>query len=77
MSKQDQKAQELLIEAWKDPEIREKAKNFPQHPSGKAIHELTVEELAEIQGASDVQPETTPACVTALTTGIIFSIKWC
>ncbi|PGH67454.1 type 2 lantibiotic, partial [Bacillus thuringiensis] len=46
------------------------------HPSGKALNELSEEELAEIQGASDVQPETTPLCVGVII-GLTTSIKIC
>ncbi|TKI27664.1 mersacidin family lantibiotic, partial [Bacillus mycoides] len=35
-----------------------------EHPSGKPLNELTLEELAEVQGAGDVSPETTPLCIT-------------
>ncbi|PFA81267.1 mersacidin family lantibiotic, partial [Bacillus cereus] len=38
--------------------------------------ELSEEELAGIQGASDVQPETTPLCVGVII-GITASIKIC
>ncbi|MBJ8024284.1 mersacidin family lantibiotic, partial [Bacillus cereus] len=54
----------------------EKLKDLPKHPSGKALNELSEEELAEIQGASDVQPETTPLCVGVII-GITASIKIC
>ncbi|MDR4162536.1 mersacidin family lantibiotic, partial [Bacillus paranthracis] len=49
-----------MREAWKGRHVSEKLKDLPKHPSGKALNELSEEELAEIQGASDVQPETTP-----------------
>ncbi|OUB64771.1 lichenicidin prepeptide [Bacillus thuringiensis serovar zhaodongensis] len=67
---------EELVEAWKDPQVREKLKDLPKHPSGKALNELSEEELAGIQGASDVQPETTPLCVGVII-GITASIKIC
>ncbi|MDA1951676.1 mersacidin/lichenicidin family type 2 lantibiotic, partial [Bacillus cereus] len=41
---------EELVAAWKDPQVREKLKDLPKHPSGKALNELSEEELAEIQG---------------------------
>lgn len=70
-------SKEQLIEAWKNPEIREKISKVQPHPSGKAFNELTIDELAEVQGASDVAPETTPACAAAFATGMLFSIKYC
>ncbi|MFJ5565999.1 mersacidin family lantibiotic [Lysinibacillus xylanilyticus] len=69
---------EEIIAAWKDPEVREKLNSLPVHPSGKTFGELTEEELAEIQGASDVNPETTPLCfagATIITT--VVSINLC
>jgi len=54
---------EEIIAAWKDPEAREKLNSLPVHPSGKSFGELTEEELAQIQGASDVKPETSPVCL--------------
>ncbi|OTY52016.1 type 2 lantibiotic [Bacillus thuringiensis serovar graciosensis] len=60
MSKGYKFTKEELVEAWENPQVREKLKDLPNHPSGKALNELSEEELAEIQGASDVQPETTP-----------------
>jgi mersacidin/lichenicidin family type 2 lantibiotic len=70
-------SKEKVIEAWKNPEIREAAAKVQPHPSGKAFNELTVEELAEIQGAADVAPETTLPCAAAFATGMMFSIKYC
>ncbi|PJO41591.1 mersacidin family lantibiotic [Lysinibacillus xylanilyticus] len=69
---------EEIIAAWKDPEAREKLNSLPVHPSGKTFGELTEEELAEIQGASDVNPETTPLCMagTAIIAGVV-SINFC
>ncbi|MFC9541432.1 mersacidin/lichenicidin family type 2 lantibiotic [Lysinibacillus sp. NPDC056959] len=55
---------EDIIAAWKNPEVREKFNSVPVHPSGKSFGELTEEELAQIQGASDVKPETTIYCIT-------------
>ncbi|MDA2483632.1 mersacidin/lichenicidin family type 2 lantibiotic, partial [Bacillus cereus] len=76
MSKGYKFTKEELVEAWKDPQVREKLKDLPKHPSGKALNELSEEELAEIQGASDVQPETTPLCVGVII-GLTTSIKIC
>ena len=67
---------EEIIAAWKDPEVRGKFENLPVHPSGKSFGELTEEELAEIQGAADVKPETTPLCV-GIIIGLTASIKIC
>ncbi|MGE7636000.1 mersacidin family lantibiotic [Bacillus paramycoides] len=55
-------SKEQMIEALKDPEARKKLGKV-DHPSGKPLNELTLEELAEVQGAGDVQPETTPVCL--------------
>ena len=49
-------SKEEIIAAWKDPAVREKYNSLPAHPSGKSYGDLTEEELAEIQGASDVKP---------------------
>ncbi|OOL08865.1 hypothetical protein BHL37_28085 [Bacillus cereus] len=57
-------SKEQMIEALKDPEARKKLGEV-EHPSGKPLNELTLEELAEVQGAGDVGPETTPACIIA------------
>ncbi|MGE7692372.1 mersacidin/lichenicidin family type 2 lantibiotic [Lysinibacillus sp. NPDC097214] len=65
---------EEIIAAWKDPEAREKFNSLPVHPSGKTLGELTEEELAQIQGAGDVKPETTPYLGDFL---IVKSIKLC
>ncbi|MEB9365927.1 mersacidin/lichenicidin family type 2 lantibiotic [Bacillus cereus] len=67
---------EELVAAWKDPQVREKSKDLPNHPSGKVLNELSEEELAEVQGASDVQVATTPMCVR-LTVLPATSIKIC
>ncbi|TKI35006.1 mersacidin family lantibiotic, partial [Bacillus mycoides] len=49
-----------------------------EHPSGKPLNELTLEEMAEIQGAGDVQPESSPLCVaTVVTVGMYVSKKIC
>ena len=67
---------EEIIAAWKDPKVREKFENLPVHPSGKSFGDLTEEELAQIQGAADVKPETTPVCVGVII-GLTASIKIC
>ncbi|MGE7692370.1 mersacidin family lantibiotic [Lysinibacillus sp. NPDC097214] len=69
---------EEIIAAWKDPAVREKFKNVPIHPSGKSFGELTEEELADIQGASDVNPETTPLCFAGATIiATVVSVNFC
>ena len=70
-------SKEAIIEAWKNPEIRSRVESIQPHPSGKAFNELTLEELAEVQGASDVNPETTLPCAAWFATGTLFSIKFC
>ena len=67
---------EEIIAAWKDPQVREKLENLPLHPSGKSYGDLTEEELAQVQGAADVKPETTPLCVGVII-GLTTSIKIC
>ncbi len=67
---------EEIIAAWKDPQVREKLENLPVHPSGKSFGDLTEEELAQVQGAADVKPETTPLCVGVII-GLTASIKTC
>ena len=67
---------EESIAAWKDPQVREKLENLPVHPSGKSFGDLTEEELAQVQGAADVKPETTPLCVGVII-GLTTSIKIC
>ena len=71
-------SKEQMIEALKDPEARKKLWEV-EHPSGKPLNELTLEELAEVQGAGDVQPETTPLCVSAVVGGMTIAIsqKYC
>jgi len=54
---------EEIIAAWKDPKVRGEFHSLPVHPSGKSFGELTEEELAQIQGASSLKPETTPNCI--------------
>lgn len=69
---------EEIIAAWKDPKVREKFANLPVHPSGKSFGDLTEEELAQIQGAGDVNPETTPLCLgTVAIIGFTVSLKLC
>ncbi|WP_413364399.1 mersacidin family lantibiotic [Lysinibacillus sp. 3P01SB] len=50
--------------------------NLPVHPSGKSFGNLREEELAQIQCAADVKPETTPLCVGVII-GLTASIKIC
>lgn len=66
-------SKEEKIKALKNPELRSLGLS---HPVGKTMSELSEEELANIQGASDVNPETTSACA-AITIGIIYSIGIC
>jgi type 2 lantibiotic (TIGR03893 family) len=48
------------------------------HPSGERLVEVSVEELQRIYGGGDVQPETTPICVTAgIPIGIGISMLFC
>ncbi|MDR7246982.1 lichenicidin A2 family type 2 lantibiotic [Priestia megaterium] len=35
------------------------------HPAGTAMVEVSEEELTRVYGGGDVQPETSPLCVTA------------
>ncbi|MDQ0216369.1 type 2 lantibiotic (TIGR03893 family) [Oikeobacillus pervagus] len=65
-----------IIAAWKDQDVRQKFDGVISHPSGKALAELSDEELAAVQGASDVKPETTPLCVGVII-GLTTSIKIC
>ena len=69
-------SKEEIIAAWKDPAVREKYNSLPAHPSGKSYGDLTEEELAEIQGASDVKPETSFVCLPIVSV-ITASIKLC
>lgn len=69
MSKQD------IIKAWKNPEFRKH--NSLAHPSGESFHELSEEEMNTITGGSgDIQPQTTPGCVSFIS-GLTFSILKC
>ncbi|MBM0067981.1 mersacidin family lantibiotic [Alkalicoccobacillus gibsonii] len=60
------------IRALKNPEFRDTRMS---NPVGKTMNELSDEELAKVQGASDVSPETTPA--SYVTIGIFLSVKVC
>ncbi|RBP02475.1 mersacidin family lantibiotic [Rossellomorea aquimaris] len=76
---------EQIIKAWKNPELRGASLH---HPAGQSFGELSADEMMNIQGAGDVQPETTPAtvistssapCIAGLTAGIsiVYSVKNC
>lgn len=68
MSKEEQ------IKALKNPENQRNVES----PVGKTLNELSPEELTAIQGASDVNPETTPLCVAySVGATIVFSVKHC
>lgn len=73
-----------IIKAWKNPELRTHS-NF-SHPAGQSFNELTEEEMLSVQGAGDVQTETTPTVTTAsspfclVTTigvGVTVSLEFC
>jgi type 2 lantibiotic (TIGR03893 family) len=73
-----------IIQAWKNPEFRSNS-NF-SHPAGQAFSELSVDEMMNIQGAGDVQPETTPTttiassgfcAVTTVGVGVTLSLQFC
>jgi type 2 lantibiotic (TIGR03893 family) len=71
-------SKEAMIQAWKNPEQRQPLMN---HPAGQAFGELSIEEMTKIQGAGDVQPETTPTlssapCAGWLTAGISITISY-
>ncbi|MFJ7755855.1 mersacidin family lantibiotic [Peribacillus muralis] len=71
MSREDQ------IKALKNPEAKG-AEGVMENPAGKTFNELSGEELAAVQGASDVQAETTPLCIAAsIGATIIFSVRNC
>ncbi|MFF2444985.1 mersacidin family lantibiotic [Priestia megaterium] len=75
-------SKELIIRALKDRSLREKMETEFFHPSGSSIEELSIEEMENIQGAYDVQPDTTPLCFVASATvggatGLGFSIMFC
>ncbi|RBP02481.1 lichenicidin A2 family type 2 lantibiotic [Rossellomorea aquimaris] len=69
---------EMMIQAWKNPELRSDLTN---HPAGQAFSELSADEMRSIQGAGDVQPETTPSlssgyCLGWATVGISITISY-
>ncbi|RBP02482.1 lichenicidin A2 family type 2 lantibiotic [Rossellomorea aquimaris] len=71
-------SKEMMIQAWKNPEMR---KEFMNHPAGQAFSELSAEEMMNVQGAGDVQPETTPTlssapCAGWLTVGISITVSY-
>ncbi|MCA0987010.1 mersacidin family lantibiotic [Guptibacillus algicola] len=72
-------SKEKTIQAWKNPEMRSVSMN---HPAGQAFSELTIEDMMTIQGAGDVQPETTPTtvssgvCVGWFTAGVTVTISY-
>lgn len=65
---------ELLIKAWKNPELRSQYDFENEHPSGKSFEELSTQEMVAINGASDVQPDTvtTPVCAVSIAVSIEF-----
>ncbi|MES1042741.1 type 2 lantibiotic [Peribacillus simplex] len=64
------------MRALKNPE--ERGAEGIENPAGKTLNELSGEELAAVQGASDVNPETTPLCIAAsIGATIIFSVRNC
>ena len=58
------------------PTSKGEIKGFTEPSIRKVLNELSEEELAEVQGASDVQVATTPMCVR-LTVLPATSIKLC
>jgi type 2 lantibiotic (TIGR03893 family) len=71
MSREDQ------IKVLKNPELRGSEKTV-ENPAGKTFNELSSEELAAVQGASDVNPETTTICIAAsVGATVIFSWRNC
>lgn len=71
-------SKEMMIQAWKNPELRSNKMN---HPAGQSFGELAKEDMMKIQGAGDVQPETTPTlssapCAGWLTVGITATISY-
>ncbi|RBP02474.1 mersacidin family lantibiotic [Rossellomorea aquimaris] len=73
-----------IINAWKNPEAR--ANISFSHPAGLSYGELSTEEMMNIQGAGDVQPETTPTttiassgfcAVTTIGVGVTLSLQFC
>ncbi|MFE6139959.1 mersacidin family lantibiotic [Bacillus cereus] len=70
-------SKEQVIKAWKNSEAR-KGLGEVEHPAGKSLNELSLEEMAEVQGAGDVKPETLPIGLTdGGTGGIAFSTIIC
>ena len=68
---------EQQIDALKNPELRG---GDLQSPVGRSMYEMTQDELLLIQGASDVNPDTTttPLCIAfSIGATVIFSIKNC
>lgn len=52
-----------IIEAWKNPKLRQKLKE--SHPSGIGFHELSFEEMTFIAGGNGtVEPRVTPVLTT-------------
>lgn len=73
---------ETLIGALKNRDLRSNVQGKINHPSGNTIEDLNEWELKEIQGAYDVQPDTTPLCFIVSATiggagGLGFSILYC
>ncbi|GAA0407117.1 mersacidin family lantibiotic [Paenibacillus motobuensis] len=50
-----------------------------ENPAGKALIELSNEELKRVHGGADVQPETTPLCgfFVGVGIGVILSVVKC
>ncbi|MFG6113701.1 lichenicidin A2 family type 2 lantibiotic [Halobacillus sp. MO56] len=61
-----------IAKALKNPELRTKL--GVESPAGETLGELNKDELSRINGGSDVQPETSPTCVTI---GITLSLAYC
>ncbi|WP_102275103.1 mersacidin family lantibiotic [Cytobacillus massiliigabonensis] len=69
-------SRQQLVQAWKNPELR--SKMGVGHPSGKAFEELSIEEMVNIQGAGDIQPNTTPSSIPCgFGGGILVSMLFC
>jgi type 2 lantibiotic (TIGR03893 family) len=73
-------SKEAMIQSWKNPELRRDLS--VNHPAGQAFGELSKEDMMKIQGAGDVQPETTPTfastniCSGVITGTIAFTISY-
>jgi type 2 lantibiotic (TIGR03893 family) len=65
-------SKENIANALKNPELRRDL--GLESPAGQSLEELGHDELARINGGADVQPETSPACVTV---GITLSLAFC